>query len=142
MDPTRAEVLDWLEAELATRLSPAAQSDILRAASCAGDDAAELMEAFGKRFSVDMAGYRWDWHHHSEGSLLHIGWPIAVSPPYCVHLPLSLHALHLAAKTGRWPLVYPPATPAADFSWANLPLLALGLPALTLLLLWVMPRLF
>lgn len=142
MDPTRAEVLDWIEAQLATRLTPAAQSDILRATGCDGDDAVDLMAAFARRFGVNMSGYQWDMHHRARRGMLQPGWPLPLRTPHGVPVPLSLTALHLAASTRRWPLTYPKTTPTPDYSWANLPLLAVGLPGLTLLLLWAIPRLF
>ncbi len=139
MGPSRAEVLDWIEGQLATRLSPSDQSNILRAAGCDGEDASGLMQAFARQFGVDLAGYQADMHHNANQSMAHIGWPIPLPKP---HIPLSLTALHLAATTKSWPLTYPKSAPTPDHTWANLPLLILGLPALTLFLLWVLPHIF
>ncbi|MES2665288.1 MAG: hypothetical protein V4712_04260 [Pseudomonadota bacterium] len=142
MDPTRAEVLDWIEGQLATRLSPADQADILRAAGYGGAGALTLMQDFARHFGVDLTGYQPAMHHAPDRGLLQMGWPIPARAPQGVAFPVSLTVLHQAASLKRWPVTYPGSAPAANYAWANLPLLILGLPALTALLLWVMPRLF
>jgi len=142
MDPTRADVLDWLEGVVGARLTPAAQADVLAAARCDGDAAEALMGRFAARFGVDMRGYRPDMHHRRAGDLLRPNWPFPVQPRHGVLVPVSVSLLHGAAVARRWPVRYPDLPASRDLSFANLPLVMLGLVAATLLVLWLVPRIF
>ena len=41
-------------------------ADIEKDLGCTGDDFFELMEAYAKRFNVDMSGFLWYFHTHDE----------------------------------------------------------------------------
>ncbi len=142
MQPTRDEVLDWLEARFARRLPALQQADVLRATGCDGSDADALIRDFAERFGVDMRGYRPMMHHHGDGRRLRPSWPVAVTPEHGVLVPLSVSLLHGAAVHRRWTVRYPDLPVAQDLSWVNLPLLATGLVAATMAVLWAIPRLF
>lgn len=142
MTPSRADVLEWLEGRLGRELPPAAQADVLQATGREGSDAEALVAAFAARFGVDMTGFRPRMHARSDGQALRPHWPIPAPPPHGAIVPLSVSLLHAAAVAGRWPVRYPVLPPARDLSLANLPLLAAGLVAVTLLVLWGVPRIF
>lgn len=138
MTPTRAEVLDWVQDWTGRSLSPVEQADLLRATTTAGDS---LVIAFAARFGVDLTGYR-PRMHDLGGQVLRPDWPLPVVPPHGVAVPLSVSLLSAAAQAGRWPVTYPDLPAVRDPSAANVPLLAVGLVAVTLLVLWALPRLF
>lgn len=131
--PSRETVLLWLEDRVGRRLTPAEQADILPAAKADGRDAIELMQAYAAEFNVDMTGYTPEAHHDREGALHRPGWPIRRSPPLGLRLPVSVSLLHGSALAGRWLERLPDLRPARCFAWANLPLILIGLPALTAL---------
>ena len=139
---SRAEVLYWLQGWLGRDLTPADQADVLSATGREGAEAEALVAAFAARFGVDMAGYRLAMHARSPGQALRPGWPIPAPPPHGAVVPLSVSLLHTAALAGRWPVRYPVLPQVRDLSFANLPLLAIGLIGITLAVLWAVPRLF
>ena len=88
----------------------AGRDDLLGRLGLDGDDAFEFIEAFASRFSVDISGYRWEFHHADEGALLNPGWPFKAPHQKVERIPLTLDLLTEAAMTGIWPLEYPPDT--------------------------------
>lgn len=72
-----------------------------------GDDADEFIEAFAKRFSIDMGNYRWYFHHREEGQNLGA---LFFRPPYArvERMPISIDVLANAVVSQEWPLAYPP----------------------------------
>ncbi len=71
-----------------------------------GDDFDYLMEAFTQRFSADISGYRWYFHHEAEG------WSPAVLF-FRRHLTrnridVTPRTLLEAANAGQWLIEYPP----------------------------------
>lgn len=142
MQPSRDEVLNWLEARFARKLPAAQQADVLRATGYDGHDAEALMRDFAESFGVDMRGYRAMMHHHGDGRRLRPSWPVPVTPVHGALVPLSVGLLHRAAVDRRWTLHYPNLPVAQDLSWINLPLLAAGLLAATVAVLWAIPRMF
>lgn len=142
MGPTRTDVVDWLERWLGTPLTPADQADVLRATAAEAARADALIDGFAARFGVDMSGYQPLMHCRSPAQALRPDWPLPVPPPHGAIVPLSVSVLHAAAVAGRWPVRYPALPIARDVSLFNIPLLAAGLVVATLLVLWVVPRIF
>lgn len=132
--PSRDAVLAWLEARIGRPLSPAEQADVLRAAHADGDDAETLMQSYAAEFNVDMAAWRPDLHHDDDSALVQPGWPIHRPPAFGLRLPVSLTLLHASALAGRWVERLPDLRPTRSLHWLNLPLLLVGLPALTALI--------
>lgn len=132
--PSRDAVLAWLETRIGRPLSPADQADILRAARADGADALRLMQAYATEFNVDMAAWRPDLHHDDESALVQPGWPIHRPHAFGLRLPVSLTLLHASALAGHWVERLPDLRPARSRAWANLPLLLVGLPLLTALI--------
>ncbi|QYF86864.1 DUF1493 family protein [Brevundimonas sp. PAMC22021] len=65
------------------------------------------MDDFSERFEVDGADYLWYFHHGEEG------WSLGAlffKPIYrrVARIPITLATLTEAARTRRWPVVYPP----------------------------------
>ncbi len=132
--PSRDAVLAWLETRIGRPLSPADQADILRAARADGTDAVKLMQAYAAEFNVDMGRYRPELHHDDEAALLQPAWPVRRPPAFGLRLPVAVSLLHASALAGHWVERLPDLRPARNLAWANLPLLLVGLPLLTALI--------
>jgi len=141
MAPSRDEVLEWLQGTMRRPLTPAQQADLLFATDRIGEDADALIEAFARRFGVEMSGFDRAMHCHDERRLLLPHWPIPSPPRHGAWVPLSVTQLHRAAVEGRWPVVYPTLPVVRDLSWLNPILTIPGLVAATALVLWLVPTL-
>lgn len=73
-----------------------------------GDDFAELMAAYQKRFCVNLDGFRRYFHYAEEGSWNSLGGQF-FKPPYerVRHIPITPKVLLDMANKGRWDLTYP-----------------------------------
>jgi acyl carrier protein len=81
-----------------------------------GADGWELIEAFGKRFQVDLSDFRWDQHFNGEGWPLF--WPLILVRNFFRYfhnrqknnkerdglIPISIANLISIAQKGRWKL--------------------------------------
>lgn len=132
--PSREAVLAWLQARIGRPLTPAEQADVLAAAGAEGEAADRLIAAFAAEFHVDMTGYSPEAHRDASATQ-QPGWPIRRLPPLGLRLPIPVSLLHASALAGRWVERLPDLRPARSAAWANLPLLLVGLPVLTALLL-------
>jgi len=137
---SRAAVLAWTEARAGRPLSGAEQADLM-AALPAGASVA-LVPEFAAAFSVDLQDHDPDLHRIDEGGALQIGWPFPVVSAQGLRLPVSISLLHAAAQAGHWRLEPPAPQYRTDWSWANPLILGVGLPLLTLGLLWLVRALF
>lgn len=85
---------------------PADDADVFGELGIEGDDAFEFIEAFADRFSVDMSGYLWYFHHAEEG--MNTGSLFFRSPDQRVErIAITPTILAEAIRTKRWPLQYP-----------------------------------
>jgi Protein of unknown function (DUF1493) len=127
-----ADVHRFLGQELGTdeaQLRP--NTSVLDDLGVDGDAFDELMGAFAERFGVDMAGYRWYFHHHSE----------AADPADLFFRPQSYDQIAVtptllleSANAGRWLVEYPPhRAPRRGFHLSLLSCL------LMMLILWLFP---
>ncbi|WP_347312184.1 hypothetical protein [Defluviimonas sp. SAOS-178_SWC] len=96
----RADVVAFVEGYFGRPISGAAASDVLAATGCEGDDAFEFLQAFAEHFGVDLAGYRWEFHHADEGALLNSGWPFRPPHRKVARIPVTLDILVQAASGG------------------------------------------
>lgn len=82
-------------------------SDIFIDAGIDGDDLHELIEAYVKRYGVDMKHYLWYFHWNEEGGTS-IGGAL-FSPPYqrVKRIPVTPAMLAAFANSGSWDVVYP-----------------------------------
>src|SRR5262249_53473401 len=71
-----------------------------------GDDYWELINAYSKKFNVDVSGFLWYFHSVEEGH--NIG-GLFFRPPnrYVTQIPVTVGMLHDFAVKGRWDLAYP-----------------------------------
>jgi hypothetical protein len=82
-------------------------ADIEKDLGCTGDDFFELMEAYAKRFTVDMSGFLWYFHSREEGH--NLGGLFFRSPDQRVQrIPVTLERLVHSALNRKWSVVYPP----------------------------------
>lgn len=81
-------------------------TDIERDLSCTGEDFNELMDAYSKRFNVDMSDYRWYFHTQEEG--FNIG-SMVFNPPNerVERIPVTPKMLAEFAVHGKWGVAYP-----------------------------------
>ena len=68
----------------------------------------EMLEAFSKRFDVNMDGFIWYFHHGDEpadppGKLKFLKAPYDKVDP----IPVTPEVLRVAAESGYWPIEYP-----------------------------------
>jgi len=86
------------------------ESDLCFDLGIEGDDFFELEEAFEKEFKVNMASYKWYFHHAEEG-LFNLG-GLFFNPPYArvKHIPVTPSLLLKAVNEGSWPIQYPEHT--------------------------------
>lgn len=108
---SRQAVVDFVEAFCATVLGDAGADDILKATRFDGDDAFDLIDAFGDQFKVNFEEYIWEFHHSDEAGLLGFGWPFKQPDQKVERIPISIDMLVEAARVGAWPLKYPPYVP-------------------------------
>lgn len=110
---TEAEIRKELIALIADKVGVRAEevlpdADIEKDLGCTGDDFFELMEAYAKRFNVDMSGFIWYFHTHDEGMAtldLLPGMPPSIQVE---RIPVSLNLLVQMAQLGKWDVPYPP----------------------------------
>ncbi len=107
--PDLSDIVLFVAAETgisADRLNPTA--DIFGPSGISGDDCDELLVAFSAKYSVDMSGYLWYFHHAEEASLNLGG--LLFRPPNArvAHIPVTIRLLLEAVVSKRWPITYPP----------------------------------
>lgn len=110
---TEAEIRKELIALITDKVGVRAEevvpnADIEKDLGCTGDDFFELMEAYAKRFNVDMSGFLWYFHTHDE-SMATLN-PLPGKPPstQVERIPVTLNLLVEKALLGKWDLTYPP----------------------------------
>ena len=104
---TRAEIVEFANDYFAIQLFGEDHDDLLRASGFDGDDAFEFIEAFSERFSVNMDGYIWEFHHYDEGGLLIPSWPFRHPNSKVQKIPISVDLLLASAQSGVWSAEYP-----------------------------------
>lgn len=81
-------------------------TDIEHDLGCTGDDFNELMDAYSKRFNVEMSDYRWYFHTQEEG--FNIGSMVFPPPNELVErIPVTPMMLAEFAMQGKWGVAYP-----------------------------------
>ena len=83
-------------------------ADIEKDLGCTGDDFFELMEAYAKRFKVDMSGFLWYFHTHDESMATLNPLPSHPASAQVERIPVTLNVLVEKAMLGKWDLTYPP----------------------------------
>jgi|GEM_PF-1089919 len=83
-------------------------ADIEHDLRCTGDDFFELMEAYQKKFNVDMDGFLWYFHTYDESRASIGGFRRTRSPADEVtRIPITLNKLTAFANSGKWEVDYP-----------------------------------
>ena len=101
-------VVDWVRGHTRSRGTITAATTLDSDLGVTGDELSDLLEAYSKRFSVDMIGYLWYFHKGDEG------WPgpgaLFFKPPNrrVPHIPITIEMLVEFADTGAWAVSYPP----------------------------------
>lgn len=112
---TEAEIRKELIALITDKVGVRAEevlpdADIEKDLGCTGDDFFELMDAYAKRFNVDMSGFHWYFHTHDE-SMATVGMFTGYPPSVQVErIPVTLNLLIEMAGRGKWSVIYPPHT--------------------------------
>lgn len=104
------DIYDFLSEELSVSrdaLSP--NTDIHVEFGFYGDDAFDFEDKFADKFSVDISGYLWYFHHKEEGQ--NTG-GIFFKPPNerVEHIAVTPQILLDSANTGKWSIEYPDHT--------------------------------
>jgi hypothetical protein len=102
---TASEMIDFLTNE-ALLHDLRLEDDLLSDHGLDGDDFHELIDAYQKRFAVDMSGYCWYFHAGEEG--YSIG-ALFFDPPYKRVKPIAVTPAMLLefANKGSWSIDYP-----------------------------------
>lgn len=137
---SRVEVLAWVQSCAGRALDGVEQADLLASLPLAL--AETLVSDFAVAFDVDLQGYEPDLHRLDRTGPLRLDWPVPAPRAKGQRIPVSISLLVAAAQAGTWPLTPPEPMSRPDFSWVNLPVLGLGLPLLTLALLWLVRAVF
>lgn len=131
--PRREDILAFVERQAGRRPGPLDEADLFYALGLDGEAADDFMAAFAREFSVDLAGYEPEYHHHDEGGIP--TWPLRRQYTFGVRVPLTVSNLLDAARSGRWRMRYPLLEPVPSRHVINIPLIVLGLPVVVLLVL-------
>ena len=88
-----------------------ADTDIFRDLGMDGDDFHEMMDAYAKKYNVDMSSYLWYFHGNEEGGKNSLG-SVFFKPPYerVERIPLTPSLLTEFANNGSWSIDYPEHT--------------------------------
>ena len=104
------EIFEFLSEELRVKkVELNLDSDIYKDFGVDGDDFSELMEAFSKKFNVDLSKFLWYFHCGEEG--FNIG-AIFIKPPYdrVDRIAITPRILMEQANIGKWSIKYPKHT--------------------------------
>jgi hypothetical protein len=95
------DIIDFL-ADLSCTSDISPESDIFYDVGMSGDDFHEMVEAFSKKYSVDMTDYLWYFHCDEEGVSF-------FKPPYrrVERIPVTPAMLTEFANNGKWKMNYP-----------------------------------
>lgn len=106
MTDARSDLSEWFEQFWGEKLPSADDEDLIARFGIDGDDAFDFMDSFAARFDVDLAEYRWYFHHGEEGLNLA---GLFFAPPYrrVKSIPITTATLLEAIQSRRWPLEYP-----------------------------------
>ncbi|KIC31746.1 DUF1493 family protein [Leisingera sp. ANG-S5] len=105
------EILDFAAQYSCRKLKGVEQHDLFGAFGLEGDDADEFLEAFSKRFSVDLSGLRWEFHYNADeppGRRRVL--PLDASGKVIPYQPITLELLEKAVLAGKWGYDYPEHT--------------------------------
>lgn len=82
-----------------------ADSDIFGSITMGGDDFHEMIEAYAKKFSVNMSGYFWYFHADGEGQ--NFGGLFFTPYNQVRRIPVTPILLTAFANSGKWDIQYP-----------------------------------
>ncbi|MEM6356207.1 MAG: DUF1493 family protein [Pseudomonadota bacterium] len=105
--PVEEEIVAFFEKQTGSTVRGGARDDLLIQYGLDGDDAYDFIEAYGRRFDVDLSGYWATFHHRSEGTLLR-WFPRFGDASWRVRrIPISAAMLTRFASEGVWRIDYP-----------------------------------
>lgn len=99
------DIIEFL-ADLSCTKDISPESDIFYDVGMCGDDFHEMIEAFSKKYSVDMTDYLWYFHCDEEGCNFT---GLFIKPPYkrVKRIPVTPAMLTDFANNGKWKMNYP-----------------------------------
>ncbi|CAL2101367.1 conserved protein of unknown function [Tenacibaculum sp. 190130A14a] len=99
------QIIDFIKEETGNN-QISKDSDICDGIGIYGDDFHELIDAYAKKFNVDMTNYLWYFHAEEEG--YNIG-GLFFDPPYkrVKRIPITPQMLTDFSMSGKWSLNYP-----------------------------------
>lgn len=104
---TAPDIVDFVLGFAERPTTLADQDDLFEKLGIDGDDAIEFIDSFASTYEVDMADYRWYFHHGEEG--FGIGMFFSKPPYFRVQrIPITLTVLREAIQAKHWPIRYPP----------------------------------
>ncbi len=127
MDADLEKLEAFIKEQGDTKQLPSPDADLFEVLEMDGDDCSAFLEAYSRRFNVDMSGFLWYFHHGEEGYNLGA---FFVKPPYwrVKRIPITINLLLDSMGAGRWTLEYPPHTlPKRRWDTALSPILFVAL---------------
>lgn len=104
------DIIEFIKEQTARR-EVNADDDLFNDLGIAGDDHDEFMQAYSKKFNVDMSSYLWYFHTNEEGSTSSIRSNFFKPPNERVkHISITPEMLLEFAKKGKWVITYPEHT--------------------------------
>jgi len=99
-------IIDFLKKEIGSDVINA-DSDLLSDLGVYGDDFHEVIEAFAKKFDVEMDNYLWYFHTPEEGNSGFGGWFFTPPNERVKRIPVTPAILTEFANKGKWDIKYP-----------------------------------
>jgi Protein of unknown function (DUF1493) len=132
-----SDLSEWFEQFWGEKLPASYDEDLFARFGIDGDDAGDFMDSFAARFEVDIANYRWYFHHGEEG--LNIAGLFFAPPNGRVkNIPITTATLLEAIQSRRWPLDYPAhKLPKVRWDvWLNLSVILLLFAFVAIVMAW------
>lgn len=104
---TEKEIIQFLKEETFED-EITSETDIFNECGVGGDDCDDLLNAYQKKYEVDMSEYLWYFHHEEEGSWNSFGGSFCKSPNERVtRIPITPKMLTEFANSKKWTIDYP-----------------------------------
>jgi hypothetical protein len=102
----REEILAFLAVHQGRRPTAAEACDLVGRFGMDGDDATEFLDAYAKRFAVNLDGFIWYFHHFDEPPNARRVFPVGPDGRDLPMIPITVDTLVSGAERGVWPITY------------------------------------